>query len=336
MGIRTCVTKYLFSPIRSGIFNKQSVGIFRNNKNRLKDIMTIDQNNIRLINSFNDIYVVVACTLVLISASWFGRTISDIIGAVLFAISSWGLANFFVLRHRMALPAIVLLLSFLAGILASSIYTFGEISEIKLLISICITLIFTWIHWHHFKIPITVAVGAGIAISCLLAIAITNNNADVQSCFTPILFSSGMITFIYAVYWDSDDLLRKTRKSDVAFWLHLLSAPLIVHPIFLISGIFEGNSGLAETISVTLFYIGMSFVSVAIDRRAIMVSGLAYVLYAIFTSLQAYGIATYNFAITGISVGSFLLLLSMYWHSCRSQLFKIIPSNLQPYLPPLK
>ena len=80
----------------------------------------------------------------------------------------------------------------------------------------------------------------------------------------------------------------------------------------------------------------MSFLSVAIDRRAIMVSGLAYVLYAISSLLQAYGIETYGFAITGISVGSFLLLLSVYWHFCRSKLFKVIPLNLQPYLPPLK
>ena len=173
--------------------------------------MNIDQNNLRLINSFNDIYVVIACALVLLSISWFGSTISDIIGAALLAISSWRLANFFVLRHRMALPAIVLLLSFLFGILASSIHTFGEISEIKLLISACITLIFAWIHWRHFQIPITVAVGAGIAISCLLAIAVANTNASIKYWFIPILFSSGITIFIYAIYWDSHDLLRKTR-----------------------------------------------------------------------------------------------------------------------------
>ena len=298
--------------------------------------MTIDKNNLRLINSFNDIYVVISCALVLLSASWLGSNITYITGAGLCAVSSWGLANFFVLKHRMALPAIVLLLSFLIGILASSIYIVGEMSEIKLIISVCITLIFAWIHWRHFQIPITVAVGAGITISCLLAVATANTNANMKSWFIPILLSSGIMVFIYAMHWDSNDLLRKTRKSDVAFWLHLLSAPLIVHPIFTISGIFEGNSGSAETILVSFLYIIMSFVSVAIDRRAIMVSGLAYVLYAISALLQAYGIDTYRFAITGISVGSLLLLLSIHWHSCRNQLFKVIPSILQPYLPPLK
>lgn len=298
--------------------------------------MTIDKNNLRLINSFNDIYVVTSCTLVLLSASWLGGNINYITGAVICAVISWGLANFFVLKHRMALPAIVLLLSFLIGILVSSICIFGEMSAIKLLISICITLIFTWIHWQHFQIPITVAVGAGIAISCLLVVTIANINANIKFWFIPILLSSGIMVFIYAMHWDSNDLLRKTRKSDVAFWLHLLSAPLIVHPIFIISGIFKDNSGSEETILVSLLYMIMSFVSVAIDRRAIMVSGLAYILYAISALLQAYGIDTYTFAITGISIGSLLLLLSMHWHFCRSQLFKFIPSILQPYLPPLK
>jgi hypothetical protein len=32
-----------------------------------------------------------------------------------------------------------------------------------------------------------------------------------------------------------------TYKSDVAFWLHLASAPLITHPIFGMLGVLDGN-----------------------------------------------------------------------------------------------
>src|SRR2546430_3225670 len=44
------------------------------------------------------------------------------------------------------------------------------------------------------------------------------------------LFRSGM--FLFAMWWDGSDRARLTRRSDVAFWLHLLAAPMIVHPVF--------------------------------------------------------------------------------------------------------
>jgi hypothetical protein len=40
----------------------------------------------------------------------------------------------------------------------------------------------------------------------------------------------GIGTFLFAMWWDSSDRARLTRRADVAFWLHLLAAPMIVHP----------------------------------------------------------------------------------------------------------
>lgn len=322
--------------IKAGIFTEQSVEAFRKHNAELKNTVAVDEENFQLITSFNDIYVVIACALVLMSAAWFGNSINNVTGALVFAASSWALAEYFVLKRHMALPAIALLLSFLGGVLASSIYVLGGTSEITLLAAGCLTAFAAWLHWRRFEVPITIAGGTGAAIGCLLAITAGNINAELKEWFVPALFLSGIATFIYAMYWDSADRLRKTRKSDVAFWLHLLSAPLIVHPIFSVLGIFEGNSGLPEAIAVLLLYIGMAFVSVSIDRRAIMVSGLAYVLYAISTLLKTYGVDASSSAITGILIGGALLLLSVYWHACRSILFKVIPQNFQVYLPPLK
>ena len=322
--------------VKAGIFTEQSVDAFREHNANLKNTFAVDEENFQLITSFNDIYVVIACALVLISAAWFGNSVSNVTGALVFAASSWGLAEYFVLKRHMALPAIALLLSFLGGVLASSIYALGELSEITLVTAGGITAFAAWVHWRRFEVPITVAGGTGAALGCLIAVTVANTNADLKEWFVPVLFLSGIATFIYAMYWDSADRLRKTRKSDVAFWLHLLSAPLIVHPIFSVLGIFEGNSGLAEAIAVLLLYLGRAFVSVAIDRRAIMVSGLAYVLYAISALLKTYGVDASSSAITGILIGGALLLLSVYWHACRALLFKIMPQNLQGYLPPLK
>lgn len=322
--------------VKAGIFTEQSVDAFREHTASLKNTVAVDEENFQLVTSFNDIYVVIACALVLMSAAWFGNSISDVTGALVFAASSWALAEYFVLKRHMALPAIALLLSFLGGVLAISIYALGGVSEMTLLAAGAITAFAAWVHWRRFEVPITVAGGMGAAIGCVLAVTMANTNADLKQWFVPALFISGVVTFIYAMYWDSADRLRKTRKSDVAFWLHLLSAPLIVHPVFSVLGIFEGNNGLPEAIAVLLLYIGMAFVSVAIDRRAIMVSGLAYVLYAISTLLKTYGVDASSSAITGIVIGGALLLLSVYWQACRAILFKVLPQSFQVYLPPLK
>ncbi len=52
----------------------------------------------------------------------------------------------------------------------------------------------------------------------------------------------GIGTFLFAMWWDSSDRARLTRRADVAFWLHLLAAPMIVHPVFTLLGLNDGNA----------------------------------------------------------------------------------------------
>jgi hypothetical protein len=326
----------LQSAVDAGIFSKQSVQQFRKHFASQTNRVAVDEENFRLVSSFNDIYVVIACTLMLISLTWFGRSIDDFTGALLLTIGSWLLAEYFVLKRHMAFPAIVLLISFLSGIAASVISFFNTINEPILLLAGCVCAVSAWLHWKRFQVPITIAGGAATFIGCILAITVTKTNTNLDQWFIPMLLLSGISTFCFAMFWDKQDRLRVTRKSDVAFWLHLLSAPLIVHPIFSLLGILEGNTGLFEAGLVICLYILMAMVAVAIDRRAILVSGLIYVLYAISTVLKTVGIDASSTSITGIIIGGALLLLSVYWQRSRIVLFKLIPNKLQPLLPPLK
>ena len=45
--------------------------------------------------------------------------------------------------------------------------------------------------------------------------------------FTPL----GIAVFLAAMKFDMSDRNRVTQRTDIAFWLHLLAAPLIVHSI---------------------------------------------------------------------------------------------------------
>jgi uncharacterized integral membrane protein len=321
--------------VKEGIFTDESVDAFRDHAAKLKNTPTVDEENFQLLTGFNDIFVVIACLLVLTSVAWFGASINNLVGALAVTASSWGLSEYFVIKRRMALPAIVLLLSFIAGVLSSSLAFFNQTSEFSLLVSALITASAAWLHWQRFQVPITVAAGTSAAIGCIIAITLATN-PEAKNWMLPVLFISGLSVFSYAMYWDSTDRLRKTRQSDVAFWLHLVAAPMIVHPIFSLLGILDGHSGLFEASIVIGLYVVMAIVSIAIDRRAILVSGLIYVLYAFSTLLKTYGLQGSSSAITGIFMGSALLLLSVYWHDCRSVLFKLLPIALQRYLPPLK
>jgi hypothetical protein len=138
------------------------------------------------------------------------------------------------------------------------------------------------------------------------------------------------------MHWDMQDTKRLTRKSDVAFWLHLLAAPLIVHPVFFILGVFEGKTSVPMALSVIGLYILLAVISIAIDRRALMVSALIYVLYSFSTLLKTFGIVSLGFSITGLAIGSALLLLSAFWHKSRSHLLGWCPKFFLRLLPPLK
>jgi hypothetical protein len=137
------------------------------------------------------------------------------------------------------------------------------------------------------------------------------------------------------MWWDSSDRARTTRRSDVAFWLHLLAAPMIAHPIFALMGLNDGSVGVGEAFLVVGLYVLFGLTALAVDRRALLVSALAYVLYALTELFKQFGAVELNIALTALVIGSALLLLSAYWHQARRLIVKQLPSNLQARLPEL-
>ena len=111
---------------------------------------------------------------------------------------------------------------------------------------------------------------------------------------------------------------------------------MIVHPIFTALGILGGIESVASSLIVIALYIVLALISIAVDRRAIMVSALVYVVYAFSSLLDNYGMVSYSFAITGLSIGATLLLLSAFWQSSRKSVLKFVPELVQLKLPELK
>ena len=76
-------------------------------------------------------------------------------------------------------------------------------------------------------------------------------------------------------------------------------------------------------------------VALAIDRRALLVSALAYVLFALSEIFEQFGAVELNVALTALVIGSSLLLLSAFWHQSRRTVVGMLPGGLRGHLPHL-
>jgi hypothetical protein len=317
----------------------------------------VDEEHFRLITGFNDIFVAIAAAILLFAVGWIGNSMGANIdgdgpspfAGLLVAGTAWGLAEFFTRKRRMALPSILLLLAFAGGVLLTAFATlvlgigtavFEENERAVALViaaSAAVAAAATWLHWRRFRVPITVAAGALAVVGVVMAL-IASAVGDVPA-LENIMLTSGLVlglgVFLFAMWWDSSDRARLTRRSDVAFWLHLLAAPLIVHPIFSLLGLTDGDASIGEAMVVLAVYVLLGITALAIDRRALLVSALAYVLFALISLFRDFGAVELNIALAAFVIGSGLLLLSAFWHGVRRSIVRPLPPGLQARLPVL-
>jgi hypothetical protein len=316
------------------------------------------------LTGFNDIFVSIAAVILLVALGWIGHSIPpnidgdgpSLFQGLLVAGAAWGLAEFFTRQRRMALPSIILLIAFAGGVMTTTVFGIisivgeemfkndGAASALALSAGAAVAAGATWLHWRRFRVPITIAVGAGAVVALVLGLIASGLIGDAQNIsdergeqIKTILESAalllGIATFLFAMWWDGSDPKRETRRSDVAFWLHLLAAPLMVHPIFSLLGLTEGTASPLDGVAVILLYVVLGLVALAIDRRALLVSALAYVLYALNSLFETYGAVELSVALTALVIGSALLLLSAFWTSARRAVVKPLPEGLRGRLP---
>ena len=319
----------------------------------------VDEENFRLITGFNDIFVSIAAAILLFAVGWIGQSIGQATGLVIehdgpsplaplfVAATAWALALFFTAKRRMALPSILLLLAFVGGVFAtiafSGILPVGEppAGQEAIYVGVigsisgAIAAAAAWLHWKRFRVPITVAAGAASvsAIAVSMLVAVLGDPEPYQNTIWSFVLLLGIGVFLFAMRWDSSDPSRVTRRSDVAFWLHLLAAPMIVHPVFTLLGLNDGTATIGEGLVVIALYVALGITALAIDRRALLVSALAYVLYALSELFKQVGAVELNIALTALVIGSALLLLSAFWHQARSLVVRSLPDGLQSKLP---
>ncbi|MCH4893902.1 MULTISPECIES: hypothetical protein [unclassified Sphingomonas] len=314
----------LDNAVEAGVVPREMATAFRNHVASLRLAPTVDEEHFRLLTGFNDIFVAIALVLVLFAIGQVGQSITPALGGVGVAGAAWFLAEYFTRKRRMALPSILLLLAFAGGVggaLVGALATLNPDLPDRLDAAIgagiaLITAGATYIHWRRFMVPITVAAGA-VALAATAIGLVFSAFPDMGARAWPLVLIGGLAIFALAMRWDMSDRERRTRRSDVAFWLHLAAAPMIAHPIFQMLGVFDGDVGVPVAMIVFALYILFAIVALAVDRRALLVSSLAYVLYALYALFRSAGAVELGTAFTGLVIGSALLTLSAFWQPMR-------------------
>jgi hypothetical protein len=333
----------LDAAVAAGVLTSETASRLREFVERRRAAPFADEEQFRLLTGFNDIFVSIAIVMVLVALGWLGYLVGAAFGAALVAAAGWALAEFFTRRRRMALPSILLLLAWVGGVSVAAIFL-GPTppGALHLALSGLAAGAAAYAHWLRFKVPITVAAGA-CAVLALLVVLVGTSIPGGQRWLLPLIFLSGLVVFALALWWDMSDPRRQTRRADVAFWLHLAAAPLLVHPAFSWLGLASASwltaqgapdaADFSRSALAVAIYLLLAIVALVIDRRALMVSALAYLLYAMNALLRSTGALSVSFALSALIAGAALLLLSAYWRAARRPLLSVAPAWLRARVP---
>jgi hypothetical protein len=305
-----------------------------------------DDERFRLIGGFNDVFVTIGVLLLVAALFGLANALEFKLGfAALAMIIAWGLAEFFSRRMRLALPSIALSIMFtgaaayLAAIAGGPLL--GEPQSTDwfpgrlLLLAGLGSAVAALVHERRFRVPIDAAImacGTVYALAGLLSIVAPDFTRDHWSLLLGLL---GIAVFAVALRFDASDPMRQTRRADVAFWLHLVAAPMIVHaamPLFT-GQIGEMRGG--QALGILLIFAVLGLVAIVIDRRALLVSGLTYAGIAIGYLLSQSVEQGMGLSLTLLLLAGLVLGLSAGWRSLRHAIVPRLPlGKLGQSIPP--
>src|SRR5262245_3524853 len=126
----------LDDAVAAGAISAESAAALRTHIEQQRATPAVDEEQFRLITGFNDIFVSIAAAILLFAVGFIGQWIGQRSGMIIdtdgpsflaplaVAVTAWGLALFFTAKRRMALPSIILLLAFVGGVFATSLFGF--------------------------------------------------------------------------------------------------------------------------------------------------------------------------------------------------------------------
>ena len=315
----------------------------------------VDEERLRFVTGFADIFVTIGIALFLGATAYLiGRATTAVVTTGTAAALAWALAEFFTRIRRMALPSIVLLVVFAATSFATlailldvsdaavgrSIWGWpGHLMKldtptpVRAALAGLGTAALVGLHYWRFRVPITIAAGLATLLFCALMVLFALDPEMSARTISIEVLVSGLVAFAVGMAFDLRDPQRLTRRTDIAFWLHLLAAPLIVHSLFALLDVVRGPLGPGSASLVLAIFAGLAIVALVVDRRAILVSGLAYAGWALTSLIRNLASGDTTGAIAIMLMGAVVLLLSAGWAPLRRALLSMLPHDFAARLP---
>lgn len=315
-----------------------------------------DEERFRFMRGFNDFFFAIGVVLLGAGITMYaGMAKNPIVYAVAAALM-WALAELLVRRLRLVLPGIVILVFLVMFVImalplaalvpyepptsASHVLGFGMIfglgGALQVAIKAAIAGATAAIFYARFRFPFALLVVGGSAV---VAIVLTLNAFALGDALLPqliLLLLCGLLAFAAAMRFDLSDRLRATRRSDCAFWLHVLAAPLLVHSLV---RLVSPNAFRLDTFSAVMIVVIaalLTLVALIIDRRALLVSALAYIGSVIAYTLAHAGATTTAVGIaTLVILGILVLALGVGWAPLRRNVARLMSPKLMDRLPPV-
>ncbi len=292
----------------------------------------LDDERFVFMKSFNEFFIALGVVLLGIGLWAAAFAVPGLAGLfpVLFIAVMWGLAEYLARKLKLTLPSIVLavfIVTTLAFVLKDSLSD----SNSLLIASLSATLSALLFYWR-FRLPFALLLLAGAGVASVFAL-FTWLIGEPSHLLTYALFlTAGVIVLAAAQWYDMSDRERLTRRSDCAFWLTLIAAPLIVHPI---AGLISSgeDTTLRSTILTIAVVVCFALVALIIDRRAFLVSSLAYLGGAMVYAFTRLGGEQNALWITLLLMGASVILLGVGWHRARRAVMQFVPDDLAHYLP---
>jgi hypothetical protein len=304
----------------------------------------VDEEDIRLVTGFGDIFAAVGLAGLFFAIFALGAGAVGALAGIAVSAAAWFLSGPMVVSRKFAASGVVLSLAFGIGILVTSASVVEVLAPLPAAGGL-------WIYWRRFRVPISAAlilaalVGTGVLITSSVVSAIIGISDDRLIPYLAVI--GGLVLFALAMHWDMGDRERVTRRSSVAFWLHLCAGPLIAHGTFSLLGFSRfgmGLGGYGHTPMVwpvfVLFGI-FTIIALVVDRRPLLLSSFAYLVYAIGTvvfksttgEMQGGENILLALIITLASTGLLVVVLAAAWSPLRGFLLKYLPPAITERVP---
>lgn len=323
----------------------------------------MEDERFRFMTGFNDFFFAIGILLLGFGMAFFtgGEPVLSLVAVIVV----WGLSELLVRRMRLVLPGILLALFFIFFvflIVPTDLSYFSDqrppapaagsgflyrvmgfggpefVIASKALLGTAAASLYYW----RFRLPFALLPIAGSLVivgTALISLAAGPLDPIARSL---MILACGVVVFLIAMSFDTSDRNRVTRRSDCAFWLHLLAAPLIVHS--LVSMVAPQLSLITNEAAIAIIAIVtvLAAIAIAIDRRALLVSALIYVgaVIAYVIGGPAAWLAPGGkssggvYVLTLLILGTFVISLGVGWRPLRRSLIRILPASIGNGLPP--